>query len=306
MPLELPPPVAGPAFAVAEARALGLGFDRLRRADLSAPHHGVRSTRQAVSLVDRCHDLVPVLRGGTVFSHGTALALWGLPLPRGYDVDGGPLHVESTGGGRVRRPGVVGHVGRPGTVGRLEHRVHGLAVVDPLTAWVQSADDFSLDDLVTVGDALAGRWSAWPAAREVPLERLSERVRAWGSGRGAPVLREALAATRAGVWSPQETRMRLLLERAGLTGLVPNHTVHDHRGRFVGVADLADTGARLAIEYQGDHHRTDRATYRHDLARREDFEDAGWRQVQASDDDLGPRAPVFVARVLRLARQRAG
>jgi very-short-patch-repair endonuclease len=100
--------------------------------------------------------------------------------------------------------------------------------------------------------------------------------------------------------------MRLLLERAGVTGLVPNHPVRDERGRLVGIVDLADVDARLAVEYQGDHHRTDRDTYRSDLQRREDFEDVGWRQVQASDDDLGPGSTAFVARVKRLVCERRG
>jgi len=306
VPTPIPSPLAGRAFSVVEARALGAGFDRLRRADLLAPHHGVRAHRPPVSLVERCRDLAPVLPPGTAFSHVTALALWQLPLPRGNGTARGPLHVESTRGGRVRRPGVVGHVGRLDTVGRLEHQVVGLPVVDPLTAWVQSADGLALDDVVAVADALAGRWSPFGPAREVPMGHLSDRVTAWGSRRGAAVLREALASARPGVWSPQETRMRLLLERAGVTGLVPNHPVLDADDRLVGIVDLADVDARLAIEYQGDHHRTDRDTYRTDLQRREDFEDVGWRQVQVSDDDLGRRAPAFVSRVRRLVRERRG
>jgi very-short-patch-repair endonuclease len=100
--------------------------------------------------------------------------------------------------------------------------------------------------------------------------------------------------------------MRLLLERGGVGGLLVNHDVVDEAGRLVGIADLADPRSRLAIEYQGDHHRTDRRTYRDDLRRREAFKDAGWRQVQASDDDLGEHAPAFVERVRRLRRSRSG
>jgi hypothetical protein len=304
MPFDLPLDLTSRTFSVAEARTLGVGADRLRRGDLLAPHHGARSRRPAVTLVGRCLDLTPVLPPGTAFSHTTALALWGLPLPRGRDPDREPLHVESTRGGRVRRPGVIGHVGCLDAVGRHEHRVTGVPVVDPLTAWVQSAEGLPLDDVVTVADALAGRWSPYDPARGVPIERLSERVEAWATRRGTAALREALVWAVPGVWSPQETRMRLLLERAGVTGLVPNHPVYDASGRLVGVVDLADVHARLAVEYQGDHHRTDRDTYRGDLQRREDFEDVGWRQVQASDDDLGRGSAAFVSRVLRLVRAR--
>jgi hypothetical protein len=49
-----------------------------------------------------------------------------------------------------------------------------------------------------------------------------------------------------------------------------------------------------------DHHRTDRATWRVDLARRERFEDAGWRVVLVGDDDLrGRAASTLVSRIRR-------
>lgn len=106
------------------------------------------------------------------------------------------------------------------------------------------------------------------------------------------------------VWSPRETDLRLLLVRAGITGLSVNEPVHDSDGRLIGYVDVAHLGAKVALEYQGDHHRTDRFTYRDDIRRREAFEDAGWRQVQATDDDLGPLADAFVARVRRLITER--
>jgi hypothetical protein len=186
VPASLPAHLSARPFSVGDARALDIGPDRLRRGDLSSPHHGVRSTRHAETLVDRCRDVLPVLPAGTSFSHTTALELWHLPLPRSPSPRSGPapLHVLSTHGGRVRRPGVAGHeASSPPT---SVHRLAGVPVVDPVTAWVQCAALLDLDALVAVADALAGRWSTWTPARLLPLERLDLALRERG-GLRAPV-----------------------------------------------------------------------------------------------------------------------
>jgi len=302
-PEPLPAALVGRPFSVTEGRALGIGLARLRRSDLVTPHWGVRAWSAGVALDDRCRALAPALGHGTAFSHLTAMALWGLPLPRGHDPARGPLHVVSPRGRRVRRPGVVGHTA---TAARLGPSVdlRGLPVVDPVTAWSQSAASMTLDDVVTIADALMGRWSTHPQARELDREVLSSAIRAGGRRRGATTARSALELAVPNVWSPRETDLRLLLVRAGITGLSVNEPVHDSDGRLIGYVDVAHLGAKVALEYQGDHHRTDRFTYRDDIRRREAFEDAGWRQVQATDDDLGPLADAFVARVRRLITKR--
>ncbi|WP_147430186.1 hypothetical protein [Frondihabitans australicus] len=188
--------------------------------------------------------------------------------------------MTSPTGGRPRRPGVVGH--RAGTV--TGTFVGALPVVEPLTAWAQCAALVPLDDVIAMGDALAGRWSKHATARELPIERLAATVRAWGSRRGARRLREAMRWIRPRVWSPRETALRLLLVRAGLPEPECNGEVTTAEGDLH--ADLVWRDARLAVEYEGDHHRTDRGQWRRDIARAELFADAGWRRVRATDDDL--------------------
>jgi hypothetical protein len=89
-------------------------------------------------------------------------------------------------------------------------------VVEPAVAWAQCAAELELDELVAIGDALAGRWSPEAAAREMPLAELRRVVEAWGGRRGARRLSEALDLVRPNVWSPKETELRLLLVRAGV------------------------------------------------------------------------------------------
>ncbi|MGA1813842.1 hypothetical protein VH571_15780 [Frondihabitans sp. 4ASC-45] len=282
----LPPLLLGAPFAVAEARALGLRRARIDAPDLLVPHHGIRVAGPVSTIEERCAALMPALRSDHLFSHLTAAALWGLPLPRG--AGSGPLHVISPSGAHPSRPGVVAHRSL-GVRGRF---VDILPVVDPVTCWLQCAALLPLDDVVIMGDALAGRWSPFEAARELPVERLQAAARRWGSRRGARKLREALGWIRPNVWSPKETELRLLIVRGGLPEPPElNGEVTDDGGRVLGHGDLVYRRQKKVIEYEGDQHRSDRGQWRRDVLRYESFHDAGWRVLRVTDDDFGaPRA----------------
>lgn len=65
------------------------------------------------------------------------------------------------------------------------------------------------------------------------------------------------------------------------------------------MVDLAYPDRRLAIEYLGDHHRTNADAYREDIYRRERLAAAGWDVVFLTVADLAgpaPRAPLIVRR----------
>jgi very-short-patch-repair endonuclease len=138
----------------------------------------------------------------------------------------------------------------------------------------------------------------------VEIEHLSRAVDAAARRPGAGRLREAMEFVRPRVESPQETALRLLIIRAGLPEPEVNVRRFAADGSYLGRPDLSYDWCRLAVEYQGDHHRTDRTTWRIDLARRERFEDAGWRVVLVSRDDLsGVESLALLTRIRRhLAR----
>ena len=103
--------------------------------------------------------------------------------------------------------------------------------------------------------------------------------------------------------SGPETRVRLLLRAGGLPTPEVNHVVLDARGRFVARVDLGWPEAKLAVEYDGDHHR-DRDQWVRDLRRRERLEALGWTVVVLTAADLrGPR-DALIHRIG--ARYRAG
>jgi hypothetical protein len=94
---------------------------------------------------------------------------------------------------------------------------------------------------------------------------------------------DALRDIRAGTDSPRETRTRLIIVRGGLPEPVIGHRVHDDDGFFVGTPDLAYVAEKIAIEYEGDIHRTNRRTFSDDIERRELFEWSGWRVLRVTD-----------------------
>jgi very-short-patch-repair endonuclease len=291
----LPRQLADRPFSTRQAAGLGVAPDRLRARDLLTPHRGSRSTRPPDSLYERCLDLRPLFRPDVFVAHLTALELWGLPVPR--RLAGGELHVASSSSRQMRRPGVVSHR-YPSTVAQMPF--FELPTAHPVEAWIECASVLALDEAIGVGDALAGRWSPWPPASMVEIEHLSRAVDTAARRPGASRLREAIELVRPGVDSPQETDLRLLIVRAGLPEPEVNVKRYTADGSYLGKPDLSYGWCRLALEYQGDHHRTDLETWRYDVARRERFEDEGWRVVLVSRDDLrGPAADVLTARIRR-------
>ncbi|WP_345376314.1 endonuclease domain-containing protein [Frondihabitans cladoniiphilus] len=298
-PRQLPPHLRGRPFSVEEALAAGETPGRLRSRDLATPYHGARAPAEARTTLERCRAFAPLLREGQALSHSTAAELWELPVPPGPR-QAATIHVTATLGREPRRPGIIGHREKnlPITI------AHGLPIVEPIHAFIQCAALLPLDDLVAMGDALVGRWSSFDEACQQPRARVEEAVRDFTGGRGSRRLSAAMALVRVGCWSPQETALRLLLQRAGLPEPELNSACCDGLGRFLGRPDIVYRWARVAVEYEGDHHRTDADVFQQDIERRERFADAGWRTIRVTKADLYSRPEEVVARVKRALGRR--
>ncbi len=177
--------------------------------------------------------------------------------------------------------------------------IDGLPVVSPEVAWLQLASVLAVDDVVVAGDYLI--------RRKTPLSSLGliAGVAADAAGeRGVRRARLALSDIRQGTDSPMESRMRLIIVRSGLPEPVIGHTVIDPDGFFVGTPDLAYVAERIAIEYEGDHHRANPHVFREDIERREGFERIDWRVLRVTHDHI--RQPWrLVDRVRELLARRA-
>jgi hypothetical protein len=171
----------------------------------------------------------------------------------------------------------------------------------PVTTPVRTAFDLGrraprIDALIAV-DALLHR-------RVVKLAALTDYAEAHPGWPGITLLREVLTLAEPLSESPMETRLRLLLVDAGLPRPVAQHDIHDERGRFIARADLAYPSLRIAIEYEGDHHR-ERATFRRDIGRFNALRAAGWLVLRFTADDL-LHQPAQTAQQVRAARHERG
>ena len=106
----------------------------------------------------------------------------------------------------------------------------------------------------------------------------------------------ALELVDPGAESPRESYLRLLLIDAGLPRPQTQIPVLGTNGIPVAYLDLGWEEHLVGVEYDGDHHRTDRRQYVKDIRRLEMLERMGWIVVRVVAED-GP------SRILRRVRE---
>lgn len=142
-------------------------------------------------------------------------------------------------------------------------------------------------------DALARATRIKAADVELLAERYSGR-------RGIVQAREAIALFDSGAQSPRESWLRILLVQAGLPAPQTQIEVIDEFGQAVAYLDMGWEELMVAVEYDGDHHRTDRRQYGWDIRRAEMLERRGWIVVRVVAGDR----PADIIRRVRAARAR--
>lgn len=290
-PVSIPPDLLKRPFTLDEARERGLTGQMLRGRRFRRVFRGVYVAadlpRTLEFAVDAARLVVP---GSAVFSHLTAAALRGLPVP-----DGRRIHVTVPPGGpfpRVR--GIVAHSST--LLASDTSTLHGTPVTRAERTFVDMGRLLGLVDLVILGDAMVRRGFTTAA-------QLRQSVEAYARCSGQ--VRRASTLVRARVDSPMETRTRLLLVLAGLPEPLPGKEILDRHHQWVATVDLAYPGVRVAIEYDGDLHCTKKVKWRNDVAAREALrDDLGWKVIVVTADDIYVRPHQTVARVARALTER--
>lgn len=118
-------------------------------------------------------------------------------------------------------------------------------------------------------------------------------------------LRRVVELTDGGAESPQESRVRLLLIKAGLPRPVTQIGITDGYGRVVRRIDMGWPQWKVGVEYDGAQHWTDSNQHADDIDRLEFFADLGWRVVRVSARHLRSR-PESVAFRAATALRAAG
>ncbi|TDD72018.1 hypothetical protein E1262_04710 [Jiangella aurantiaca] len=291
-PTPVPAPLRGTAFTLAAGRACDVTPEQLRRRTYVRVHRCVYAERGSPLDGERAvRAWMLALPADAALYGATAAAWYGLPVepPSSVQVIVPPGTVPR------RRPGLEPHEG----LGPDDAAIHrGLRVTTPERTWLDLSLTLGDVDLVVVGDAMVGRGLTTP-------ERLIETADAARRRRGIVRARSLARLIRNRVDSPQETRLRLtLVDHGSLPEPAVNPDLLDDHGGWIGRPDLAYEEAKVAIQYEGDVHRTNRKRWRTDIARDEVLRDNGWEVIRVTADDLA-RPSQLCARVRRsLDRQR--
>lgn len=209
---------------------------------------------------------------GIAAGGASAARLFGLPLPRRL-IDS-HLHLVTFDPGRkVSRKGI-------------SLRRHNLAEGDywlgmpmhsPVGVFLDLSAVLTRDELVALGDSIVGRWHGPPLCS---LEFLRTKIAERRYLRNRKRVEAAMSLVRESVDSPQETDLRLWAINCGLPELVVHPPVRCPLLNRIVEPDLGYPHAKLALEYEGDHHRTSRSQWNSDITRDEALRQQGWEVLK--------------------------
>ena len=156
--------------------------------------------------------------------------------------------------------------------------INGFLVTTPARTALDIACRYPLGKAVAAIDALARATHLKMADVELLADRYKGR-------RGIRKARTVLDLVDPGAESPQETWLRLLVIRNGFPRPKTQIPVHDEYGVLVAVLDMGWEDIKVAADYEGDHHRTDRRRFNRDIRRHEDVTELGWIDVRVTSQD---------------------
>lgn len=152
----------------------------------------------------------------------------------------------------------------------------------PVTTGARTA--FDLGRHLPRGGALA-RMDALMRSMPFSLEDVMLLDKHHPGARGIRQLRELLPLVDGGAASPQESLLRLAFIDAGLPKPVTQYLIVDGRGFLVRITDMAWEEFKVAAEYDGLQHQTDRYQYRKDARVLPRLARLGWHVIRAFKED---------------------
>lgn len=230
-----------------------------------------------------------VTPAGAVFGGLSAVVLAG---GDGFATVADPVDVILTPGMRSR-PGAGIRVRVSSSDDEVVVAGHGLTRTGPVRTAVDLVRRSRLDDGMVLLDrlvvaGLADLTAVRAAAVDLPRGRGSKRAR------DVARLADGLAE------SPQETRLRLVIARAGLPSPVAQFRVIDDEGSIARV-DFAYPSRRIAVEYDGLWHG-EPGQFAKDRRRLNRLTAAGWRVIFVTAADLQHPERLVARLVAELAR----
>lgn len=156
--------------------------------------------------------------------------------------------------------------------------IDGVAVTSPTRTALDLGCWYPTMTAVAGIDALAGATEI--KAADVELLALRHAGR-----RGIVRARQARDLFDAGAQSPKESWLRVVLIEAGLPRPQTQIQVLDEFGCVFAYLDMGWEDVKVAVEYDGDHHRRERSQYNWDIRRLERLQRSGWVVVRVVAGD---------------------
>lgn len=159
--------------------------------------------------------------------------------------------------------------------------IDGMRVTTPLRTAIDLARHHPVDESVPAIDALA-------RATRLRVPDLRAALHRYAGWKGIKRARTAIDLVDPRAESPKETWLRLLIIRAGFPRPESQVPVYDQYGMLIGEVDHGWRDRKIAVEYEGDHHRS-RFVFRKDIRRIEAIIGQGWIviRVTAADTEGG-------------------
>ena len=226
--------------------------------------------------LQRCTATVGQSDRQLLFGMTTALELQGVPVPSHCNLDTAALHVTV----RTRS-------GRP--------HIRPLKSV-PVIVHIWS--HCTPQSLIHISNGA-------PDADKLYLE-LQRFIKEMPPFRGKSICRQAMTLVRPNVWSPAESSLRLGVQHHGIPDgrcnvVVPGITFRS--GAAISL-DIAWVEFKVGVEYDGDHHRTDKVQWRRDNEKRERLRAHGWILIIVTAQNLIDEMSIAEL-ALRIARRLA-
>jgi hypothetical protein len=155
--------------------------------------------------------------------------------------------------------------------------IDGILVTTPARTALDIACRYPLGTAVAAIDALARATHLKMADVELLADRYKGR-------RGIRNARTVLDLVDPGAESPRETWLRLLVIRAGFPRPQTQIPVYHEYGVLVAVLDMGWEDIKLALDYEGDHHRTP-VRFNKDIRRHDDVTELGWMDIRVTSRD---------------------
>ena len=154
----------------------------------------------------------------------------------------------------------------------------GIRVTTPARTAFDLACRYPLRKAVAAIDALARAAELKMADVEMLADRYKGR-------RGIRKARTVLDLVDPGAESPQETWLRLVVIRNGFPRPQTQIPVDDEFGVLVAVFDLGWEHLKIAMDYEGEHHRINRRRFNHDICKAETVAELGWTDIRVTAED---------------------